>query len=153
MILTDYYKFVHHSGTKSRFDCVVSTQSYDPFEDLKNKENKLFVYIGENTHTKAGQKGKADLAISKTKHISSIYRPDIATNLGCGDVNHTADALLFRVTDFLLYSEGFEEDATIEIFVARGCKADRQALYERFADGDLEEEIQAIIEKAQTTLY
>lgn len=151
MILTDYYKFVHHSGTKSRFDCVVSTQSYDPFEDLKNKENKLFVYIGENTHTKAGQKGKADLAISKSIHISSIYRPDVETNLGWGDVYQ--DALLFRFTDFKLSKDGFVEDATIEIFVARGYRTDRQNLYAMFADGELDEEIQMIVEKSQSTLY
>lgn len=151
MILTDYYKFVHHSGTKSRFDCVVSTQSYDPFEDLKNKENKLFVYIGENTHTKAGQKGKADLAISKSIHISSIYRPDVETNLGWGDVYQ--DALLFRFTDFKLSKDGFVEDATIEIFVARGYRTDRQNLYAMFADGELDEEIQMIVEKFQSTLY
>lgn len=150
MILTDYYKFVHHSGTKSRFDCVVSTQSYDPFEDLKNKENKLFVYIGENTHTKAGQKGKADLAISKSIHISSIYRPDVETNLGWGDVYQ--DALLFRFTDFKLSKDGFVEDATIEIFVARGYRTDRQNLYAMFADGELDEEIQMIVEKSQSTL-
>ena len=151
MILTDYYKFVHHSGTKSRFDCVVSTQSYDPFEDLKNKQNKLFVYIGENTHTKAGQKGKADLAISKSIHISSIYRPDVETNLGWGDVYQ--DALLFRFTDFKLSKDGFVEDATIEIFVARGYRTDRQNLYAMFADGELDEEIQMIVEKSQSTLY
>ena len=151
MILTDYYKFVHHSGTKSRFDCVVSTQSYDPFEDLKNKQNKLFVYIGENTHSKAGQKGKADLAISKSIHISSIYRPDVETNLGWGDVYQ--DALLFRFTDFKLSKDGFVEDATIEIFVARGYRTDRQNLYAMFADGELDEEIQMIVEKSQSTLY
>ena len=150
MIITDYYKFVHHNGTKYRFDCEMSTQSYDPFEILKNKKDELVVYISENTHTKAGQKGKADLAISKTKHISSIYRPDVETSLGWGDVNQ--DALLFRFTDFKLSKDGFMEDATIEIFVARGYRTDRQNLYAMFADGELDEEIQMIVEKSQSTL-
>lgn len=151
MIITDYYKFVHHNGTKYRFDCMVSTQSYNSFEILKNKKDELVVYISENSHTKAGQKGKADLAISKTKHISSIYRPDVETNLGWGDVNQ--DALLFRFTDFKLSKDGFVEDATIEIFVARGYKTDRQNLYAMFADGELNDEIQSIVESAKTTLY
>lgn len=150
MIITDYYKFVHHNGTKYRFDCEMSTQSYDPFEILKNKKDELVVYISENTHTKAGQKGKSDLAISKSNHISSIYRPDVETNLGWGDVYQ--DALLFRFTDFKLSKDGFVEDATIEIFVARGYKADRYNLYAMFADGELDEEIQMIVEKSQSTL-
>lgn len=130
---------------------MVSTQSYNPFEILKNKKDELVVYISENSHTKAGQKGRADLAISKTKHISSIYRPDVETNLGWGDVNQ--DALLFRFTDFKLSKDGFVEDATIEIFVARGYKTDRQNLYAMFADGELNDEIQSIVESAKTTLY
>lgn len=150
MIITDYYKFVHHNGTKYRFDCEMSTQSYDPFEILKNKKDELVVYISENTHTKAGQKGKSDLAISKSNHISSIYRPDVETNLGWGDVYQ--DALLFRFTDFKLSKDGFVEDATIEIFVARGYRTDRQNLYAMFADGELDEEIQMIVEKSQSTL-
>lgn len=150
MIITDYYKFVHHNGTKYRFDCEMSTQSYDPFEILKNKKDELVVYISENTHTKAGQKGKSDLAISKSNHISSIYRPDVETNLGWGDVYQ--DALLFRFTDFKLSKDGFVEDATIEIFVARGYRTDRQNLYAMFADGELDEEIQMIVEKSQRTL-
>lgn len=150
MIITDYYKFVHHNGTKYRFDCEMSTQSYDPFEILKNKKDELVVYISENTHTKAGLKGKSDLAISKSIHISSIYRPDVETNLGWGDVYQ--DALLFRFTDFKLSKDGFVEDATIEIFVARGYKADRYNLYAMFADGELDEEIQMIVEKSQSTL-
>lgn len=152
MIITDYYKFVHHNGTKYRFDCEVSTQSYNPFETLRNKKGENVVYIVENTHTKAGQKGKTDLAIThNSKHISSIFRPDVETNLGWGDVNQ--DALLFRFTDFKLSKDGFVEDATIEIFVARGYKTDRQNLYAMFADGELNDEIQEIVGRAKGALY
>jgi len=55
MILTDYYCFEHKADTKSktRIDCVTSTESYPQFEALRNKENILFLYVGDNTHTKA----------------------------------------------------------------------------------------------------
>ena len=78
MILTDYYRFekLPNQKSKIRIDCTASTISYNPLEGLKNKSGELFLYIGDN-YTKAGERGKSDLAISKTKHISSVYNPDV----------------------------------------------------------------------------
>lgn len=149
MIFTDYYLFKHISDTKGRVDCIISTCSYPPFEALRNSKGELFGYIGDNTHTKAGQKGKSDLAFTKTKHISSIFRPDITSNLGFGDVNHTTDALLFVFTNFSITNGRLSDGATIEIFVARGYRADRQNLYIMFADGELNAEIEALRQQAQ----
>lgn len=57
MILTDYYRFEKLSNQKSklRIDCTASTVSYDPLEALRNKYGNLFLYIGDNIHTKAGK--------------------------------------------------------------------------------------------------
>lgn len=144
MILTDYYKFTHTGNVKTRFDLAEAIEKYPPFEGMRNKQNKLFLYVCQNTHTKAGNKGKSDLSISNRngKHISSIYRPDISTNLGYGDVKDTTDALLFRFSNFQMRNGVFDDRATIEIFVARGYSKDRQTLYSIFSDGELSEEIE-----------
>ena len=151
MILTDYYKFERLAAAKSktRLDCTTSSKSYNPFESLTNKKGELFVYVGDNTHTAAGQKGKSDLAISHTKHISSVYRPDIEGGVGWGDVNGETDALLFVFTDFAIANGEVTDGAKVEIFVARGKRSDRQGLYNLLADGELDGELDALRQTAK----
>ena len=151
MILTDYYKFERLAAAKSktRLDCTASSKSYNPFESLTNKKGELFVYVGDNTHTAAGQKGKSDLAISHTKHISSVYRPDIEGGLGWGDVNGEKDALLFVFTSFAIANGEVTDGAKVEIFVARGKRSDRQGLYNLLADGELDGELDALRQTAK----
>ena len=52
MILTDYYKFRKLPGqrSKTRIDCIASTSSYDIFESMRNKDGRLYLYIGDNTY-------------------------------------------------------------------------------------------------------
>lgn len=151
MILTDYYCFEHKADTKSktRIDCVTSTESYPQFEALRNKENILFLYVGDNTHTKAGKELKADLALTKTKHVSSIYRPDVTNGFAYGDINHTADAILFVFHDFSITNGRIKDGARIEIFVARGYRNDRANLYTMLLDGELSEEMFVLRNKAK----
>jgi len=151
MILTDYYKFERLAAAKSktRLDCTASSKSYNPFESLTNKKGELFVYVGDNTHTAAGQKGKSDLAISHTKHISSVYRPDIEGGLGWGDVNGEKDALLFVFTSFAIVNGEVTDGAKVEIFVARGKRSDRQGLYNLLADGELDGELDTLRQTAK----
>lgn len=157
MLLTDYYKFEHKPNTqsKTRLDCVASSKSYNPLEASTNSKGVIVAYIGDNTHTKAGQKGKSDLSMTtaKGKHLSSIYRPEIETNFGWGDVKDTTDALLFVFTDFAISNGQLTDGAAVEIFVARGKRSDRQGLYNLLADGELDGELDALRQKAQTTLY
>ena len=72
MILTDYYKFEHlpHCKSRMRIDCTASTGSYNEFENLRNKDGKLFVYFGD-VPARFGSEvhRKADKAITKTKNI------------------------------------------------------------------------------------
>jgi hypothetical protein len=151
MILTDYYKFERLAAAKSktRLDCTASSKSYNPFESLTNKKGELFVYVGDNTHTAAGQKGKSDLAISHTKHISSVYRPDIDGGTGWGDVNGEKDALLFVFTSFAIVNGEVTDGAKVEIFVARGKRSDRQGLYNLLADGELDGELDTLRQTAK----
>ena len=64
MIITDYYRFQKLQGQKSklRIDCVASSESYPPMEALRNKEGALFVYLGDNVYTRAGNERRADMA-------------------------------------------------------------------------------------------
>lgn len=146
MILTDYYRFekLPNQKSKLRIDCTVSTGSYNPLEALRNKAGYLFLYIGDNTHTKAGKERKADLALSRTAHISSVYNPDLNLPYWYGDMKGTTDAFLFvhRNTEFV--QGGIQAGAVIELFVARGQRNNRSQLYNALSDGELDEEMDAL---------
>ncbi len=146
MILTDYYRFEKLSDQKSkmRIDCTGSTESYNPLESFKNKQGELFLYLGDNTHTMAGKERKADLALSKTTHISSIFNPDLEKPFWYGDMKGTSDAFLFVHKDFSLVDGRIQAGAVIELFVARGQRNNRNSLYNLLADGELDNEMQAL---------
>ena len=153
MILTDYYKFekLPNNKSKMRFDCVLSTQSYIPFEVSKNKKDQLFIYIGDNTHTKAGKDGKSDLSLTDRTggHISSVFAPDVNLSLWFGDVFNTTDALLFICDNKGYVNGGFEIGTTIEVFVARGKRDCRRKLFELLKDGELAEDIEQLRRQGQ----
>ncbi|KAA6326887.1 hypothetical protein EZS27_024064 [termite gut metagenome] len=152
MILTDYYCFEKLPDQKSklRIDCTASTKGYPDFESLRNKAGELFVYIGGNTHTKAGEKRKADLAISKTKHISSVYLPDVTGTLAYGDMVGTKDAMLFIFSNADFVEGKINTGAKIEILIARGQRNNRSQLFNLLSDGELEDEITALKKQAVT---
>lgn len=152
MILTDYYHMEHLPGGKSatRYDCVKSTRSYPVLEEMRNKAGELFFYFHDvPDHFTAKAKRKADKAITKTKNISSIYVPDVNRMLGYGDMRETLDALLF------VFSNDYTQ---MEIFVGRGQRNNRMALYQLLSDGELEADIKclkeiAIVENKQLTTF
>lgn len=146
MILTDYYRFekLPNQKSKTRIDCTVSTCSYNPLEALRNKTGDLFIYIGDNTHTKAGRDRKADLALSRTTHISSVYNPDMDFPYWYGDMKGTADAFLFVHHDTPFINGGIQPGAVVELFVARGQRNNRSQLYNALCDGELDEEMNAL---------
>lgn len=154
MILTDYYCFKKLPDQKSklRIDCVCDTGSYNPLEGIRDKRGALFLYIGDNTYTKAGQGRMADLALSRTHHISSIYVPDANRMLWYGDFHHTADALLFMCQNIKFVNGAIQEGAVIEMFIARGHRNNRAQLYNLLSDGELNKEIEILREKAAKTV-
>lgn len=146
MILTDYYKFSHIANSKSemRRDCIVSTQSYNEFENLRNKAGQLFIYFGDVPIRFGGDiHRKADKAITKGKNISSIYVPNVLLNYAYGDIMGTKDAIL------MLFDVDFK---TIEIFVARGQKNNRLNLWQILAGGELDNEISVLRRRAVTEI-
>lgn len=142
MILSDYYLFEHLQECKSatRFDCLISTKSNPDFEALRNKHGQLFLYYGDvPDNFNASSKRKADKVLTKTKSISSVFVPDVTKPFAFGDVRNSKDALLFV----------FDADYTaFELYVARGQKNNRAALYNLLADGELADEIVVLKQRA-----
>lgn len=152
MILTDYYKFVKLEGQKSRMriDCTASTRSYDTLERYRDKKGVLKLYIGDNTYTKAGQSGRSDLSLSYKEHISSIFAPDIKLPFWYGDFHNTADAALLVCHNVSFVDGAIQPGSEIEVFVARGQRANRQGLFNMLCDGDLSDEVEALRKRAVT---
>ena len=154
MILTDYYRFekLPNQKSKLRIDCTASTSSYDPLEALRNKTGDLFLYIGDNTHTKAGKERKADLVLSRTIHISSVYNPDLNLPYWYGDMKATTDAFLFvhKNTEFI--NGEIQIGAVIELFVARGQRNNRNQLYNILADDGFDDEMNTLRKQVTKTV-
>lgn len=148
MKLTDYYKMAKLPDCKSklRFDCVASTGGYDPFEEraqrCRQKRFKFYLTKTPDTFT-ADAKRKADMVITDTINLSSVYTPDLDHPLmGYGDMVNTNDALLF------LFSEDYKQ---IEVFVARGLKNHPIGLFNVFVDGEFADEIEQLRQQAKPT--
>ena len=148
MILTDYYKMAKLPTCKSklRMDCIASTGSYDPFETRANKtrEKRFKFYFGDTPEQFKGEaKRKSGMAITDTSNITSVYAPDLENPLrGYGDMKGTQDALLF------LFAEDYK---SVEVFVARGLRNESVNLFIKYADGELDEEIEALRKRATPT--
>lgn len=155
MIFTDYYRFEKKSGQKSkkRVDCVKSTCSYEPFEGLRNKDGDLFVYLSEN-YTKAGVERKADLAMSKGDHLSSIYKYEIDSPYWFGDMKGTTDAFVIVDDDFEMIDGRVKDWSVLELFIARGYKNKISPLLNAVSGGEFDEEFERLRQGAkQLSLY
>lgn len=167
-ILTDYYKFSRvATKAKLRLDCVASTESYPEFEERRaTKATKatekrdatnvgdLVIYFGDVPEQFGGDvHRKADKSITiKGKNLSSVYVPDQSNNLAYGDVRGTADALLFVFDGVEVVNRVIQAGATVEIFIARGKSKDRVPLYNLLSDGELEEELNDLRQRAITNV-
>ena len=144
-ILTDYYFMSEIVQRKShRLDCLQSTGHYPLFEAIaqRSKNGKFYLYCSKVPKSfKADAHRQADRIISNSDNISSIFVPNLEKPLlGYGDVRGTNDALLFRFSN---------DDKQLEIFVARGYKHNAMNLYNLFAEGELDEDIKALIMRAK----
>lgn len=164
MILTDYYRFDRlASKANSRMDCTFSTHSYPEFENrTATRANKatekrdatklgdILIYYNNLPTLFAGSAHrKVDKSISiKGNNLSSVYVPDITKNIAYGDFKGTTDALLFVFTNLEVVNGVIQEGGIIEIFVARGKSKDRVPLFELFASGELDEEMNELKSRA-----
>jgi len=151
MILPDYYKFEQKlQKSSSRYDVTASTGSYELFENLLiNKKafnvGSLSLNLVQRPEMWKGK--KTDLAITKgNSSITSVKRPDIETNAAFGDINGTKDACI------ILFNPDFKEAGitTIEIFIGRGYRNDTNSLWNEYANGELNHEIEGLRAKAVT---
>lgn len=165
-ILTDYYRFERiATKSKTRLDCVASTSSYPEFEEKRatratkatdrrdaTELNALVIYFGDVPEQFGGEvHRKADKAITiKGKNLSSVYVPEPSTPYGYGDVRGTTDALLF-VFDNLEVADGVVLGGGVDVFVARGKSKDRVPLYNLLTDGELEDEMRELRQRARVT--
>lgn len=163
-ILTDYYRFERiATKSKTRLDCVASTDSYPEFEEKRatratkatekrdaTELNALVMYYGDVPEQFGGDvHRKADKAITiKGNNLSSVYVPDPTSNLGFGDVRGTADALLFVFDDLEIVNGTISQGAIIEVFIARGKSKDRVPLFNLLCDGELDEEMSELRARA-----
>ena len=165
-ILTDYYRFERiATKSKTRLDCVASTGSYPEFEEKRatratkatdkrdaTELNALVIYFGDVPEQFGGEvHRKADKSITiKGKNLSSVYVPEPSTSYAYGDVRGTTDALLF-VFDNLEVADGVVLGGGVDVFVARGKSKDRVPLYNLLTDGELEDEMRELRQRARVT--
>ena len=159
-IFTDYYKFERLAcKSKTRMDCTASTRSYEDLEEkramksIKATDKRDFTDVGDlviyyndvPVQFECSERRRADKSISaKGKNISSIYVPDCNSNIAFGDFNKTADAIIFVFKDLRVVNGVVQDGSIIEMFIARGQRQNRRALYNLVADGDLEEEMNSL---------
>ena len=143
ILLTDYYliKKLPDQKSKLRFDCTVSTNNYREFETLRNKKGSLFMYYGDIPE-RFRHKGprRATKALTKKDNISSIFVSDVTKLLAYGDVRGTQDGLL------LIFNDDYTQ---IELLVARGQKNNIVQLYNLLVDGELQQEIEELRQRAE----
>jgi hypothetical protein len=147
MILTDYYLMQELKVIKShRFDCAASTGEYEPFELMAQRSRVkrfFFYYNGIPDTFSANAQRQADRAITNGDNISSVFIPDLNNPLkGYGDTKGTNDGLLF------LFTEDYKQ---VEVFVARGYKNNIKNLCNLFLDGELDDEMNALRQRASST--
>ena len=164
-ILTDCYIFKRvATKSKTRLDCVASTESYPEFEErraakkMRTTEKRdginigdLLCYFGKNNNIKCDHMRKSEISISMgSKNLSSVYVPDPSNNFAFGDVNGTADALLFVSEGLNLINGEIQAGAILKVFVARGKSKDRVPLYNLLSDGGLDDEMADLQDRAVT---
>lgn len=148
-IFSDYYKGQILTDAKSRYDIINSTGNYSLFEMLLINKKKFnvgglsFNYVQRPDSFKGNDKRLAEMIIGKGSFsISSVYVPSLDKfYLAYGDIKTTNDALIIV----------FDEDKkTIELFIARGLKHDKQQLFFDVASGYYDDEMEAIRQTANS---
>jgi archaellin len=145
MIITDLYHFEKLS-TKSaaRFDCTTSTHSHPELEGLRNATETLFIYLGNVPARFNGNvKRKADKSLTNRlgKNLSSLFMPDLTKSVCYGDIAQTNDLIIVKFTPDIA------APTIIELFVCRGQKNNGINIYNLFADGELDSNIDQLKER------
>ena len=79
---------------------------------------------------------------------SSIYNPDLELPYWYGDMKGTADAFIFVHRDAKFVEGKIQPGAIVEVFIARGQRNNREALYNAVCEGEYDDEMQGLRERA-----
>lgn len=141
-ILNSYYRFIKTTG-KSRFDCEASTGDYEHFKTILTNKIKfniggLSLNLGDVPECFNNNRHRATQAITRGDNISKLFLFDIGNpTVFYGDAKDTNDVLIMVV-----------ENNTLEVFISKGNKNIQLDVCSEFINGSLEEEIQALKERA-----
>lgn len=139
-----YYKFTKlpDSKSKTRFDATASTEDYEALETLKNAKGDLFLYYGNIPFSFKGDvRRKASKALTKGKNISSVFVPDIRVPIGYGDIGQDSILIVFN-----------EHETEMELFIAKGQKNHSGGIYHLILDGELDQEMNLLRQKAKVLI-
>jgi hypothetical protein len=145
---TSFYLLSKLPDTKSkhRYDCIASTEDYDPFEvrARRCRDGRFKCYLSGVPNTfSAIAHSNAEMVLSDSDNISSLLLYDIRHCLYYyGDVAGTDDALL--VIFLPLYQ-------TFELFIARGMKNNRKSLCDCAIKGLFDDVFANLRERAKPT--
>jgi hypothetical protein len=146
-MITAYFKFerlaeevrlAHKIRSAVRLDCTKFAEIGQPYKGLdkfKNAKGHLCVYPSPCREVvKSNPKRRADICLTNVGNISSIFQDFSDLELrrfGWGDFG--GDALLFVMND---------EFSQIEVFVLPNLRNIAESLFDKFLDGDFDQEIE-----------
>jgi len=134
-MVDNYLKFSRNKSGKANTRFELSDYS-EPVYDQLNRE---FIYLIKTPEKiKAKSQRKTNFGLYQKEWISSLFIPDISKpNYSFGDIKNTEDLILVIISDDHL-----------EIFVCKGKKNLFQSVLNLFFDGELNEDIERIRQRA-----
>ena len=133
---TSYYHFYKDDKSKTRLNCVASTENYLPFELLRStreqretpkrskiKIGDLLVYLTDRPEKfrQSWKSASKSITAKDGTNLSSIYTiGNKPTNvvLGYGDFHNTSDGLIFIIKDVQTENGYIQKGGSIEVYVA-----------------------------------
>ena len=166
-VFTDYYCFQKQGKTKHNLFCVASTHSYDSFEirrciePSKETARNDAYNVGDlriscattcGNYSEHAQTKQWRMVRFKNAPLSGVYAFLGAYNntefYAFGDMDKTSDALLFVISGYDEVGNQIQGGAKIEIFVARGHKAEASQLCQMADDGEFDGELNQLRKEA-----
>ncbi|HAC22944.1 MAG TPA: hypothetical protein DCF91_12785 [Porphyromonadaceae bacterium] len=145
-VINGYYRFEKTTDKKTRIDCTASTGNYSNFEDLK-RNGKLTIYLTGAHAITSSRARKPDLALSKTVHISGLYRQSLENPVYFGDVKGSSDVFLCKIEGEII-NGALAKGGVLHIYIAQGQTGNELQLYNAFMDGELETDVSLVEAKA-----
>lgn len=132
---TAYYHFCKDDKSKTRLNCVASTENYLPFELLRtDREQKetpkrsrikigdLLVYLTDrpDRFRQSWKFASKSITTRDGTNLSSVYIGHKSANmvLGYGDFYSTSDGLIFIIKDVQTENGYIQKGGSVEVYIA-----------------------------------